>query len=324
MPTTPHSAAGWRIDPPVSEPRPSGAKPAATAAAEPPLLPPGTLPVSRGLRVGPKAEFSVELPMANSSMFVLPSAIAPARAQRLDDGGVVGRAPALEDLRAARGRDAPRAQVVLQRDGHAGQRAGVAPCGHGGVDRVGLRPGLVAEDGEERVELAVAGRHRGQRLLHHLTGRSLPDRTCDAASASAAVPACPRHGASPPIRGTRKRWSSTAGAAASTSSRSRLGRGSSGRSTFSSAMGWDDGSRWARSSAATSAAWSSTVRSCAVKSSTSSSLRSSRARCATWTTSSRLSVTGAGVPLARPAHGRGGGSRPVTNSTVRASISSLS
>ena len=63
----------------MSEPRPSGAKPAATAAAEPPLLPPGTLPGSRGLRVGPKAEFSVELPMANSSMFVLPSAIAPAR-----------------------------------------------------------------------------------------------------------------------------------------------------------------------------------------------------------------------------------------------------
>ena len=52
--------------------------PAATAAADPPLLPPGTLSRRRGLRVGPKAEFSVELPMANSSMFVLPSAIAPA------------------------------------------------------------------------------------------------------------------------------------------------------------------------------------------------------------------------------------------------------
>ena len=67
------------MDPPVSEPSPSGVNPAATAAAEPPLLPPGTLLVSRGLRVAPKAEFSVELPMANSSMFVLPSAMAPAR-----------------------------------------------------------------------------------------------------------------------------------------------------------------------------------------------------------------------------------------------------
>ena len=34
--------------------------------------------MSRGLRVGPKAEFSVELPMANSSMFVLPRVMAPA------------------------------------------------------------------------------------------------------------------------------------------------------------------------------------------------------------------------------------------------------
>ena len=40
---------------------------------------PAPWPVCRGLRVGPKAEFSVELPMANSSMLVLPSATAPAR-----------------------------------------------------------------------------------------------------------------------------------------------------------------------------------------------------------------------------------------------------
>ena len=42
QPTTPHSAAGWRIEPPVSVPSESGASPAATAAAEPPLEPPGT------------------------------------------------------------------------------------------------------------------------------------------------------------------------------------------------------------------------------------------------------------------------------------------
>ena len=67
------------MDPPVSDPSARGVKHAATAAADPPLLPPGTLPVWRGLRVGPKAEFSVELPMANSSMFVLPRPIPPAR-----------------------------------------------------------------------------------------------------------------------------------------------------------------------------------------------------------------------------------------------------
>src|SRR5918993_972277 len=82
MPTTPHSAAGWRIDPPVSDPRAMGANPAATAAAEPPDEPPGTRLRSWGLRVGPKAEFSVELPMANSSRLVLPMATAPAAARR--------------------------------------------------------------------------------------------------------------------------------------------------------------------------------------------------------------------------------------------------
>ena len=53
MPTTPHSAAGWRIEPPVSVPSASGAIEAATAAAEPPLEPPGTRSRSHGLRVGP-------------------------------------------------------------------------------------------------------------------------------------------------------------------------------------------------------------------------------------------------------------------------------
>jgi hypothetical protein len=38
--------------------------------------------VSSGLRVGPNAEFSVELPMANSSQLVLPMATAPAASRR--------------------------------------------------------------------------------------------------------------------------------------------------------------------------------------------------------------------------------------------------
>ncbi len=67
----------------MSEPRASGAKPAATAAAEPPEDPPGTRPVSCGFRVGPKAEVSVEEPMANSSMLVLPTSKAPASANRV-------------------------------------------------------------------------------------------------------------------------------------------------------------------------------------------------------------------------------------------------
>src|SRR3954471_12028230 len=52
--------------------------PAASAAADPPLEPPGTRVVSHGLRLGPKALFSVELPMANSSRLDLAIRIAPA------------------------------------------------------------------------------------------------------------------------------------------------------------------------------------------------------------------------------------------------------
>src|ERR1700678_1133371 len=52
-PTTPQKLAGCRIDPPVSEPSVATARLAATAAAEPPLEPPGTRSVSTGLRTGP-------------------------------------------------------------------------------------------------------------------------------------------------------------------------------------------------------------------------------------------------------------------------------
>ncbi len=78
----PHSAAGWRIEPPVSVPIAHGARPAATAAAEPPDEPPGTRVRSQGLSVGPYAECSVDEPIANSSWFVLPSSGAPAASRR--------------------------------------------------------------------------------------------------------------------------------------------------------------------------------------------------------------------------------------------------
>ena len=41
-PTCPHTAAGIRIEPPVSLPNAPAQQPATTAAAEPPLDPPGT------------------------------------------------------------------------------------------------------------------------------------------------------------------------------------------------------------------------------------------------------------------------------------------
>jgi len=70
----PHSAAGIRMEPPVSVPMPTMQAPAATAAPDPPLEPPGMRPVSHGLRV-----VGVIVPMANSWVWVLPTSTAPAR-----------------------------------------------------------------------------------------------------------------------------------------------------------------------------------------------------------------------------------------------------
>src|SRR5205814_8816121 len=76
-PTLPHSDDGCLIEPPVSEPSAQGASPADTAAAEPPPEPPGTREGSQGLCDGPKAEFSVDEPIANSWVFVLPRTRSP-------------------------------------------------------------------------------------------------------------------------------------------------------------------------------------------------------------------------------------------------------
>src|SRR4051812_35164501 len=82
MPTMPQNAAGCRTDPPVSEPSAMSTAPAATATAEPPDEPPGTRSGSTGLRAGPKAQCSVDEPIANSSHVVLPATIAPCSRSR--------------------------------------------------------------------------------------------------------------------------------------------------------------------------------------------------------------------------------------------------
>ena len=51
MPTIPQCDAGWRMDPPVSEPKAKGTKPEAKEAALPPEDPPGIQVRSQGLKV---------------------------------------------------------------------------------------------------------------------------------------------------------------------------------------------------------------------------------------------------------------------------------
>src|SRR4051794_10161237 len=71
-----------RIDPPPSDAVANGMMPAATAADEPPLEPPGVRLTSHGLRVTPKTLVFVKLSVPNSGLAVLPTGTAPAARSR--------------------------------------------------------------------------------------------------------------------------------------------------------------------------------------------------------------------------------------------------
>src|SRR5690606_2733612 len=77
-PTTPQNAAGTRVDPPPSPESAAGTRPAATAAADPPLDPPGENSGFHGLRVIPKRSLSQEVVIASSGIAVRPSCTNPA------------------------------------------------------------------------------------------------------------------------------------------------------------------------------------------------------------------------------------------------------
>src|SRR5690242_15882338 len=82
IPTSPHAAAGIRIDPPPSDAVAAGTSPAATAAAEPPDEPPVVRVGSQGLRVIPLASVAVQGKIVSSGTFVIPIGIAPATRSR--------------------------------------------------------------------------------------------------------------------------------------------------------------------------------------------------------------------------------------------------
>jgi hypothetical protein len=101
----------------------AGARRAATAAAEPPEEPPGTAAGVPGvLHRAEDGEVSLDEPMANSSMLVLPSVTVPA-ALSARPRGVVGADEVGQHLRAAGGEHALGAENVLVRQRDAGERA---------------------------------------------------------------------------------------------------------------------------------------------------------------------------------------------------------
>src|SRR2546421_407084 len=153
-PTSPHQAAGMRTEPAPSDPTAAGTSPAATAAAEPPLEPPGVWFGFHGLRAGTKSgPPSVNAHWPNSGVAVLPTTTAPAE----------------------RGRLTSEVDVVLDRHRHAEQghalAGGQAPVGVGGRDQRGL-----AAHEAERAELRLEPLDPRQRALDELGGGDLAVR----------------------------------------------------------------------------------------------------------------------------------------------------
>ena len=81
-PNNPQNAAGIRIEPAPSLPCATPHRPAATAAPDPPLEPPGVRSRAHGLRVAPKVSVSVNGHCMSSGTFVRPTTIAPAARSR--------------------------------------------------------------------------------------------------------------------------------------------------------------------------------------------------------------------------------------------------
>src|SRR5205085_4587283 len=81
-PTRPQHDAGTRIEPVPSPPDAAGTTRAATAAAEPPLDPPGVIDGDHGFAVRPNNEGSVVQWLPHSGVLVLPNTTRPAARYR--------------------------------------------------------------------------------------------------------------------------------------------------------------------------------------------------------------------------------------------------
>ncbi len=184
-PTKPQHDAGTRIDPVPSPPDAAGTMPAATAAAVPPLDPPGVMSGDHGLTVGPNSTGSVVQWLPHSGVLVLPKTTRPASRYRSTVHAVSGatyvrsaRAP--HRLRRSRQRRAE----ILEQERHAGEQSGssVTQC-PGVVEGGGLRTASLEQVGDDRIQITAClypADRRVEKLrraqLARRDQRGLPDR----------------------------------------------------------------------------------------------------------------------------------------------------
>ena len=172
-PTMPQSAAGTRVEPPVSEPIEISHMPSAAATAPPEEEPPGMRARSAGLPGVPKCGLAPTPEKANSVMLVLATMTAPALRRRRTMTRVFrGRLAFLgDDFGAGAGDFAGDVEQVLDGDDGAVERperdAGLG-AGVGGFRR---RVGSFAVDGEAGARaLAVRVVDAGERGVEAFAG----------------------------------------------------------------------------------------------------------------------------------------------------------
>ena len=171
IPNRPQNAAGMRIEPPPSEPRPTPTAPAATAAPVPPLEPPGVWSSDHGLRVAPKASDSVNGKIVSSGTCVLPMTIAPASRSARTTSASRSRGPPCDSEPQAVTSPATSVSSLIA-TGTPEQRTPIArPAARVGL--VGLGQGAVGEHDAEGVELGVHLPDALERRLDELARRDL-------------------------------------------------------------------------------------------------------------------------------------------------------
>ena len=165
-PTRPVQAAGIRIDPAPSDPSAAGISPAATAAAAPPLEPPGVWAVLQGLRVAPNEGPSVNGHWPTSGAWVLPITIAPASRSRRTTSwspSAGGREPPQPKRVGCPVRS--RSSLIAVGTPSSGAPS---PRGDPAVRGVGLLERLLGANHPERVEVGLGGLGATQRVLDQL------------------------------------------------------------------------------------------------------------------------------------------------------------
>ena len=129
--------------------------PAATAAAEPPLEPPGTRSRFHGLRVEPRVVCCVVIPHPNSCDRVTPAITAPAARSRCTTSASCSAIEARSRVGAVRVVGSLDIEQLLHTDRHAVQRSPRATTLRLGIRFLGLALGSFAQHLDERTELTV-------------------------------------------------------------------------------------------------------------------------------------------------------------------------